>query len=684
VNAAWIRWKRRLLFAARAIALAVLVPSTIVVQAAIVTVLFVPFDPAELAPGGTPLRIVDRRGATLAVIPGTIPDRDHWVSLADVPAAAVSAVIESEDDGFWDHRGVDGRGVARAIALDIKHRRLGYGGSTITMQLARLLLGTENHRSVWNKARETLLALRIERAVGKREILEQWFNRAYYGSGAYGIDAAARRYFGKPVTALSTGEAVFLAILPRAPTAYDPHRRAPAAIARRDRVIDMLARRGILDGGEAARAKAQPLAIGNHRPPDEAPHFVRWVVDQLPPDVRRTGGVVRTSLDLELQRLVERRLREHVATLDDRNVDQAGAVVLDTATSQVLAMVGSVDWDDPDAGQVNIAIRRRNPGSALKPFVYAAAIERGDAPTSIAYDVRDASSQYFTTRVDAEHGPTRYRMALAGSYNFAAIDVLERAGVERVMSVLQAAGVAELDGVPDDYGLRLALGAAKVRLVDLTAGYGFLVRGGAVRPATAIVDVRLAGGGRWLPAPVRDRRVFSPATAWMTMDMLADAEARHATFGPELPFDLPFPVAAKTGTARGFADMWAVAATREVIVGAWAGNFDGTPGQGVVAMRAAAPIVRDAMLAVSAATLDGRALTLPSRPDDVVAIDACAVSGMAPGPNCPRVHDVDHRHHAGDHETCTWHDDRGALRWPARAADWARRTQPPSIAAGER
>jgi penicillin-binding protein 1C len=204
----------------------------------------------------------------------------------------------------------------------------------------------------------------------------------------------------------------------------------------------------------------------------------------------------------------------------------------------------------------------------------------------------------------------RYREALASSYNFAAVDVLDKIGVPRLMTVLRAAGVAELPGAPDDYGLRLALGAAKVRLIDLTASYGFLVKDGRVSKARAIDHVEVADGRRWTPQRELERRVVSPATAWMTMDMLADPEARRPGFGMELPLDLPFKVAAKTGTARGFSDTWTVAATTEILVGAWAGAVDGAPTQGIVGMDAAAPLVRDALLTVAG----GSKLTLPKRP----------------------------------------------------------------------
>lgn len=627
----------------------------------------------ELAPRGGVLTLVDRRGEVIATVPTGAPDRDHWVPLAEIPAVAVAAVIASEDHRFWDHRGVDGLGLARAAWLDLRGGALAYGGSTLTMQLARMIRGTTTARTGWNKAGDTLYALRLERALSKREILEQWFNRAYFGHGAHGIDAAARRYFGRPVRALSTGEAVLLAVLPRAPGAYDPLRHLDRARARRDRVLARLVARGELSAHDALVARATPLAPRLHEPASDALHFVRHVLDQVPPAQRAAGGVVRTTLDLRLQRRLERRLAEHVAGLAGRNVDQAGVVVLDTATSEVLAMVGSAAWDG-EAGQINITTRRRHPGSALKPFVYAAALEAGDHPASIAWDVADATPGYFVAGEPPERGPVRYREALASSYNFAAVWTLERAGVARVMTVLRQAGVAELSGAPDSYGLRLALGAPKVRLLDLAAGYGVFVRGGRARAPRAVIDVTALDGARWRPESAPDARVLSPTTAWLVMDMLADPEARRAGFGHELPLDLPWPVAAKTGTARGFADTVTVAATEQVIVAAWGGTFDGTPTQGVVAMTGAAPLARDALLVVA----DGRPLTLPARPDGVDDVEVCALSGALAGPACPRKHEHVTRGHGPTH-ACDWHqpaaDGRVAVRWPAEADGWLERVR---------
>jgi penicillin-binding protein 1C len=301
--------------------------------------------------------------------------------------------------------------------------------------------------------------------------------------------------------------------------------------------------------------------------------------------------------------------------------------------------------------------------------VYATAIERGDSPFSIAWDVRDTTPAYFAPTAGVEHGPVRYREALASSYNFAAIDVLERAGLTRVMSVLRAAGVATLPGSPRDYGPRLALGAAKVRLLDLAAGYGFLVKDGRVGTPRGVASAELPDGRRWRPPHAPERRLFSPQTAWLVMDMLSDPEARRPEFGMELPFDLPFRIVAKTGTARGFSDTWAIGATREVIVGAWAGTFDGTPTQGLVGMDGAAPLVRDAMLAIAAT---GAKLTLPPRPPGIDDIEVCVDTGMPADDRCPRVREVV-AHGTAPIDPGIRRDAGGHLHYPPRSAGWLRR-----------
>ena len=616
---------------------------------------------------GGPVLVVDRNGELLRQVESEDgrPGRDAWVALADINSIAVQTLLASEDQAFYEHHGVDLPAIGRAIYLTASTSQR-YGGSTITMQLARMVYLQGNSRTVWNKLLQIRAALGLERSLSKNEILEQYLNRAYYGRGAYGIDAAARRYFGKPAKSLSVGEASFLVVLPRNPALYDPIKHQSRALKRRSHLLKLLSRQGRLSQEQVERAKSQPLDLWLRPRSFEAPHFVDEVLRTLPEEQLRRGGQVFTTLDLRLQKLLERRTAEHLASIEKWDFDNAGAVVLDAQSAEVLAMVGSADYRK---SQINITTWKRHPGSALKPFVYAAALEAGHNAGRIAYDVKDISTTYRMPN-SKEHGPTSYRIALGSSYNFAAVHVIEQIGEESVMNILRRGQIASLPQRPQAYGSRLALGSTRTRLLDLTAGYRAFVTNGRIKPPTFVREV-LRPQEKWRPSTADERQVVSASSAWITMDMLADPEARQPMFGHETPADFAYPVVAKTGTAEGFSDTVAVFATAELLVGAWAGRVDGGSTQGRAAMSTAAPLARAALVAAS----DGRPLSLPPAPTGVIRRALCPASGMLPGPGCK------HRRHEWMHEratpqqTCSWHERDGALRYPARLQPWVSRTR---------
>jgi len=641
-----------------------------------VAVLAVDYPADTIAPDRSdPVLVCDRDGGLLRSVPVPGSHRRHgWVALTDISPPVFLTLLASEDRNFFSHKGVDPVAVLRAAGLNLTDGALHYGASTLTMQLARMVHSEGRPRTLWNKLRETVIALRMERAMTKNQILEQYLNRAYFGNGAWGIEGAARTYFGKSAGSLSAGEAASLMVIPRGPSVYDPLRHPQRVLARRNHLLALLVKNGLLSAAQQQRALTAPVRFFRHPQPFAASHFVDFILDAVPPAFRRSG-TIHTTLDPALQTSLERRTRGHVDAMASRGIQQAGAVVLDTSTGAILAMVGSAGKGTP-AHQVNIAVRRRFPGSTLKPFVYAAAIEQGDAPATIALDIYNVPSQYRVRGTPpVEHGPASYREALAGSYNLAAVHVLERVGVPEVMEKLRLAGVGELVQSAEDYGLRLALGSARVRLLDLAAGYGFLVRGGLVRRPSGIARMAFADGTTWTPPSEPDVRVFSKEASWLVMDMLADNEARRKVFGDELPADLPFKVAVKTGTARGFSDVFAVFATREFTVAAWAGRFDGEPTAGVLGMDGAAPLARAGILLAG----QGRPLTLPEAPAGIVAVDVCPQSGQLPSPHCPhRVRDWFIRGTVPEKE-CTLHvirNGRPVADWPAEVKDWERRTAP--------
>ena len=479
--------------------------------------------------------------------------RARWVQLADIDAFVVQVLLASEDQTFFEHGGVDTLSVLRASYLNLTgHKR--YGASTLTMQLARMTHSVGMARSVWQKVREMRIAWAIEKRFSKAAILEQYLNRASFGRGAVGIEAAAQRYFGKGAKTLSRAEILTLMVLPRGPSYYDPIKYPERVKKRRAHLIKLLTRQGRLSASAAASLKRSELSARVHPWPSRAPHFSDWVLAEVSDDAREKGGVVKTSLDLALQQALHARVAAYVERAREKDGRQAAAVILDAGSSRVLAMVGSSDYQKH---AINMATWRRYPGSALKPFVYATAIEKlGHHPGTVAYDVIDISKSYRPAN-GREFGPVAYRQAVASSMNFAAVHVIEEIGVPAVMNALRTSQVAELTQPSQYYGSRLALGSTKVRLVDLAAGYRVFVHGGVAIKANAIETI--TRNGEVVENPVlSEHKVLSVETAWLMTSMLSDASARSPMFGYDLPTDLPYKVVAKTGTAEGFADTVAV------------------------------------------------------------------------------------------------------------------------------
>ncbi|HEY5920933.1 MAG TPA: transglycosylase domain-containing protein, partial [Kofleriaceae bacterium] len=342
-----------------------------------------PRELLDKAPASS-LAVVDGNGVMLRQEATSAGTRERWVSLDQISPYLVAATLASEDNDFHDHAGVDWSALARAAWLNVKGGE--FGGSTITMQLVRLLANTS--RTVPGKLRQMVLAARLERALSKREILEQYLNRIYYGHGAWGAEQAARVYFGKRAAALSLGEAAFLAVLPRGPSYYDPFRprvtdaRAPASGAegaparvmkRRSHILGLMEKHGHINAGERALAERVPLALDKRRPSFRAPHFVELVKQRLPAEYQR-GATVQSTLDWPLQHQVEVALATHVDDLAGRHVNQAAVIVMRNADGAILAMVGSRDYtDDASNGAFDGVTARLRPGSTLKPFVYGAA-----------------------------------------------------------------------------------------------------------------------------------------------------------------------------------------------------------------------------------------------------------------------------------------------------------------------
>ena len=487
---------------------------------------------------------------------------------------------------------MDARAVARAVRDNLARGRVVSGASTITMQLARLLRPI-GHGPL-DKVAQSLWALRLEAHLRKEQILEQYLNRVPLGQGAIGVAAASRLYFGTSPAQVSLGQAALLAGLARAPSSQNPLVDPGRALARRRAGLARLAAVGYAGSEEVARALREPLLGEARGRPFFAPHFTSRVLLDGGASGRRPAGTWRTSLDVELQALLEDEVRHTVDQLRDRGARHAALVVLDNRSGEILAWVGSPDFWSDTAGQVDMVVSPRQPGSALKPFLYALAFDRGATPATVLADVartyQTAGGPYHPRNYDRRyHGPVRAREALASSYNVPAVELADRIGYATLLHGLHAAGFTSLDKLPEHYGLGLALGNGDVTLLELANGYRALGNGGRWTEARWWQDDPNVATGA-------SRRIVSRRSAALVLDILADPQARLPAFGPATPFDWPFRAAAKTGTSRHFTDNWAVAVTAGFTVAVWVGNFSGQPMEGVSGISGAGPLLNRAVL----------------------------------------------------------------------------------------
>jgi penicillin-binding protein 1C len=619
--------------------------------------------PPELLRSAAPgLVLLDRAGLPLRSTRAADGSLRRWVPLAEMDADVLAAFLAVEDRRFYRHPGVDVRALARAALTDLRARRVVAGGSTVTMQLVRLLRPSQ--RTWTGKGAQVLWALRLEHHLAKQAILEQYLNRVPLGQGAVGVEAAADLYFGRHATDLSLGQAALLAGLARAPSSDNPLVAPSRAAARRRAALARLTADGYATRRDSARAGAEPVLARGEGRGFRAAHFTTLVA-QWQDRAGAAPGAVQTSLDLPLQLALEAEVRHTVETLADRGANQAAAVVLDNATGEVLAWVGSPDFWADTAGQVDMVLSPRQPGSALKPFLYALAFDRGYTPATILPDIarvyQTASGPYRPRNYDRRfHGPVRAREALASSYNLPAVDLANSLGVGSLLHLLRAAGFSSLDRSAEYYGLGLSLGNGDVTLLELANGYRALAVGGLWRPW----HWRATGPGE----PVEPgRRVVSARAAALVLDILADPVARIPGFGVETPLDFPFPVAAKTGTSRHFTDNWAVGATGGFTVAVWVGNFSGRPMDGVSGVSGAGPLLHRAVLLTSTRHAPGTLPTPAAAGAHPVTI--CRLSGLRATARCPAAVEW-FAPGTAPARRCDWHGAEG-VALPAEFAEWA-------------
>ena len=603
------------------------------------------------------VRLLDRNGGLLREIKSSADGRSTPLKSSEIPAQVRDAFLAAEDHRFFQHLGISPTALVRAAWQDARAGKIIAGGSTISMQLARTLVPRE--RNFLGKAKESLWALRLEAHLSKDEILTQYLNRVPFGNNTFGLEAASQLYFARAAQHLSLGQAAALAALPRGPSAYNPYRRPEALELRRQWVLGRLHETGLASLEAVVQARVTPLDLTAFEATFRAPHFVEYVVSHLTAWGLKDATVVKTSLDPQLQPQVEQLMHEELARLSDRRVGSAAAVVVDNESGEVLAYQGSIDFFDDVSGGQNDGIQmRRQPGSALKPFVYAQAFGQGFTPATVIADLETHFSAQKGTwspkNYDRKtHGPVRAREALANSYNVPAVKVAEAIGPTGLLTLLRRAGFESLHESAEHYGLGLVLGNGEVSLWEAARAYRGLAQGGVVRPLRPVLQAWGADGAELTrKAELEPRRFARPQAVALVTHVLQDNAARARAFGLDNALRLPFPTAAKTGTSKGYSDNWTVGFTHERTVAVWAGNFDGAPMIRVSGITGAGPIFRRVMTEAMAGTtpaplVDERGLTTAR---------ICPLSGRLAGRHCPAQMEEHFASGTEPTEGCQMHD----------------------------
>lgn len=544
-------------------------------------------------------KIYDRTGETV-LFDFHEDIRRTVVSSDDISEHIKEAAIAIEDDKFYEHAGIQPLAILRAAIANARSGEFSQGGSTITQQVVKNALLTQD-KKITRKLKEMILALKLETILTKEEILTYYLNEAPYGGTIYGVEEASQSFFGKPASEVEIVEAAYLAALPQAPTYYSPYGEHTAALeARKNKVLGQMRNNGFISQSEYETALAQEIEfIPEENRNIKAPHFVFYVLDELIREygeraLREKGLRVVTTLDYDLQQEAQKIVEENALSNETRfNAENGGMVATKPDTGEVLVMVGSRDYFDEEIdGKFNVATALRQPGSSFKPYVYASALNEGYTPETSVFDLRTQFSTacnpanftsegacYSPVNYDGKfRGPVTFREALAQSINVPAVKVLYLTGLNDSLELARKMGITSLTS-PERYGLTLVLGGGEVSLLEMTGAYGVFANEGRRVEPSVILSVKDNEGEILFEREDFDSdRVLPKQTALQISSMLADNEARSPAFGQNSPLYFPGrEVAAKTGTTNDYRDAWIVGYTPEIAVGAWAGNNDNSP-----------------------------------------------------------------------------------------------------------
>ena len=531
-------------------------------------------------------KIYDKHGVLLTQIYG--PQDRTIVTLGDIPDHLKKATIAIEDKNFYTHNGFDLQAIARALRENISGRSF-QGASTITQQLVRSSFLT-NDPNILRKVKEIVIAFWTERIYTKDEILEMYLNQIPYGGTAWGAEAAAEVYFGKHVRDLDLAESAFLAGITTAPSIYSPYGQEPNKWKiRQKEVLSQMVRLGFISDAKRNEALSEKLTFRRGSVAIHAPHFVNYVKDYLVDKygiamVERGGLTVKTSLDLTTQNQAETIVSEEVSSAAYLNLTNGALLVTTPSNGDVLAMVGSRDFNDPNGGNVNVTTRERQPGSSIKPVTYAAALTKGYTAASILDDTQTTYTSpggpsYSPVNYDGKfRGRVPFRLALANSLNIPAVKILNQIGVPAMVDLAKKMGITTW-GNAEEYGLSITLGAAEVKMTDMATVFGTFANDGrkvTLNPILKITDYK--GDIIEEKGDPNPKQVLPAAVAYIISDILSDNQARSMEFGSNSPLHIPgHTVSVKTGTTDNKRDNWTIGYTTNVLTAVWVGNNDNQP-----------------------------------------------------------------------------------------------------------
>lgn len=530
-------------------------------------------------------KIYDRTGKTVLYdIHGDV--KRTLINLNEIPEYAQKATIAAEDRNFYKHKGFSITGIVRSVLKNI-FTGSKVGGSTLTQQFVKNSILT-NEKTYTRKLKEVIISYQLEKKFSKEQILQMYFNEIPYGSVIYGIEAASQTFFGKPAKELTLGESAILAAIPKLPTYYSPYGTHQDKLIERQRyILDSMAELGYVSREDAEKAKQEKIIFKPMKESITAPHFVMYIKSLLSEKygdefIAQEGLKVYTTIDLEKQKIAEKAVKDGVELNSKKyGFTNAALVSMDPKTGQILAMVGSADYFNSEIdGQVNVALRPRQPGSSFKPIVYTAAFVKGYTPDTILYDVvtnfdTSGNQKYEPHNYNLkENGPVTIRKALAGSLNIAAVKATYLTGVNTVLDLADKLGYSTLKD-RSRFGLSLVLGGGEVKLLEHTNAYATLAQEGMKHEINPILKIEDRNGKVLYEYKDTSEKILEPEIARLTTDILADDEARSYVFGRGSKLTLPDrPVAVKTGTTNDYHDAWTMGFTPSLVTGVWVGNSD--------------------------------------------------------------------------------------------------------------